>query len=163
MDDITQSSQPYNPVFIVISTQALMGSVWWLNTHLCGVYKNHLPTSVTLCSISQTGWTVSPLWVCANWSFTSVYVARVNNLIFQFSLWYKRYDKADIRTGVLRVCWQKRLQFGFFSQLGGLQFWGLPTRVLGDSRHHASDLCHAWSYVYSTLVGIWNPYVREGS
>lgn len=24
-----------------------------------------------------------------------------------------------------------------------------------------SNLCHAESYVYSTLVGIWNPYVRE--
>lgn len=31
----------------------------------------------------------------------------------------------------------------------------------GHSRHIPSDLCHAWSYVYSSPVGIWNSYVRE--
>lgn len=115
------------------------GLLWWLSIHLCNVYKNHLPASVTLWRSGRTSWTVSPLWVHANPSFTSVYVTRVNNLIFQFSLWYKRYDKADIRTGWLRVCWRKRRQFASFSQLGGLQFWGLLARVLERLASHAQQ------------------------
>ena len=63
--------------------------------------------------------------------FTSVYVTCVNNLIFQFSLWYKRYDKADITAGWLRGCWQQRLQLASFSQRGGPQRRGLTTRVSG--------------------------------
>ena len=109
--------------------------------------KNPLPARVTSCSLGCSGWTIGPLWACADPCFTSVYVTHVNNLIFQFSLWYKRYDKADISAGLLWDCWQKRLQLASFSQRGELQRWGLLTRASGKLTSHTqrfvshSELC----------------------
>lgn len=95
------------------------------------MFKNPLPTRVTPYGFAWTGRTVCPLGACADWSFVSVYITRVNNLISPFFLGYKCYEKADISTGMLRVCWQKRLEFASFSQRGGPRRGGLPTRVSG--------------------------------
>lgn len=91
------------------------------------------------CDLVQL-WQDRPVWVHANPSFTSVYVTRVNNLIFQFSLWYKPYDKADIRTGLLRVCWQQRVHFAPFPHLGGLVLRP-PSTCVGETHVTCPAIC----------------------